>query len=59
MECPDCGIEMGDPVDTTFSNINTPRSKIGQHTGDIYSCEKCEVKWIDDFLSQKVYPWHG
>jgi hypothetical protein len=59
MNCPDCGAEMGDPVDTTYSNVTTGRARVGQHTGDIYSCEKCELRWLDDFLSQKVVVWHG
>ena len=55
--CPDCGEEMGDPVDTTFSNIHTDRAKPGQHTGDIYECEKCEQRWIDDFLNDVFRQW--
>ncbi|OGO02706.1 MAG: hypothetical protein A2Y91_02055 [Chloroflexi bacterium RBG_13_54_8] len=45
-QCPDCGADMGDPVDTTYSNMKTMRCSIGQHTGDIYSCEKCELRWL-------------
>jgi hypothetical protein len=59
MNCPDCGTDMGDPVDTTYSNVKTSRSCPGQHTGDIYSCEQCEIKWLDDFLSGQTRPWHG
>lgn len=59
MNCPDCGSDMGDPVDTTYSNTNTTRASVGQHTGDIYYCEKCEVHWLDNFLDQKVVAWHG
>lgn len=55
--CPDCGNEMGDPVDTTFSNMHTDRAKPGQHTGDIYECEKCGQRWIDDFLNDVFRPW--
>ena len=57
--CPDCDIVLGDPVDTTHSNINTSRASIGQHTGDIYYCEKCDIHWLDDFLSQQVVAWNG
>ena len=59
MECPDCNEEMGDPVDTTRSNVETKRTKVGQHTGDIYRCEKCEIAWIDDFLTQRMHVWCG
>lgn len=56
MECPECGIEM-EQHDTTYSNVNTLRAKIGQHTGDIYECENCGQNYIDDFLTNTVRPW--
>jgi hypothetical protein len=59
MNCPDCGSDMGDPVDTTYSNITTTRASVGQHTGDIYSCEECEIRWLDDCLARRVVVWHG
>jgi hypothetical protein len=59
MICPDCGLEMGDPVDTTYSNINTNRAFVGEHTGDIYYCEECEIRWLDDFLSGETVVWCG
>ena len=60
MICPDCENEMGEPSDTTYSNIKTKRAEIGQHTGDIYKCETCELCWIDDFLSgSELRVWHG
>ena len=59
MECPDCDFEMGDPVDTTYSNHKTSRAEKGQHTGDIYSCEKCDIKWLDDFLTRRMHIWYG
>ena len=59
MECPYCGTEIGDPVGTTYSIIKTKRAEVGQHTGDIYKCDKCEVRWLDDFLSGHVDEWHG
>ena len=64
MNCPNCDVDMGEPVDTTYSNIKTKRANIGQHTGDIYRCEKCEESFLDDFLSRtgagiKLYPWMG
>lgn len=48
-ECPDCGKPMY-KHDTTYSNINTHRARIGQHTGDVYKCEDCEVQWLENFL---------
>jgi len=64
MECPDCGKDMGDPTDTIYSNVDTKRASVGQHTGDIYTCENCEIRWLDDFLSRtgegiELYPWDG
>jgi len=59
MLCPDCEEEMGDPVDTTYSTVKTYRAEIGQHTGDIFYCPICDVKWLDDFLEIKIRPWHG
>ncbi len=36
LECPDCGGCKVEQNDTTYSNVNTSRAKIGQHTGNIY-----------------------
>ena len=57
MECPDCGKEM-ECIDTTFSNVNTEYCKKGDHTGNIYRCDICQIFWIDDFLSNKIHPFH-
>lgn len=57
MECPECGEDMGEPIDTTYSNTNTKRVTVGQHTGDIYRCEFCEIRWIDNFLSGRMEQW--
>ena len=60
MECPECHVDMGDPVDTTYSNVCTSRAKVGQHTGDIYRCDGCELVWLDDFLTGgELRVWHG
>lgn len=56
MECPECGMSL-ERHDTLYSNINTARAKIGQHTGDVYCCEDCELCWVDDFLSGTVREW--
>lgn len=50
MECPICEKEIP-LVDTTYSNIDTKRASVGQHTGDIYVCEDCEQHFIDNFLT--------
>ena len=55
--CPECGEDMGEPIDITFSTMHTDRSRPGQHTGDIYECEQCEQRWIDDFLNDVLRPW--
>ena len=59
MNCPECDSEMGEPVDTTYSNINTERASKGQHTGNIYWCEQCECHYLDNFLTHQTYPWKG
>ena len=58
MLCPECKKEI-DLVDRTYSNMTTQRVRCGQHTGDIYLCDKCEISWIDNFLDGKVHQWHG
>lgn len=50
MECPECGEEM-EQDDTTYSNVKTERAEIGQHTGNIYWCEKCETHWLENLLN--------
>lgn len=59
LECPDCGGCM-EQNDTTYSNVNTSRARIGQHTGNIYFCETCENHWLENFLNNsKLERWHG
>ncbi len=58
MNCPDCGKDIEDKHDTTYSNINTERVKIGQHTGDIYWCDICEQNFIDCFITEKIRVWN-
>ena len=61
VNCPDCGEDMGDVHDTTYSNVNTGRAQKGEHTGNIYWCQKCEQHWLDDFLdgSKELHQWNG
>lgn len=54
MQCPDCGKDLDEPCDTTYSNINTKRASVGQHTGDIYECDVCDKRWIDNFLTKRI-----
>ena len=54
--CPECSKAM-EQVDTTYSNIKTSRSEVGQHTGDIYFCEHCEQHYIDNLLNGNVEAW--
>jgi len=54
--CLECGKEL-DIHDTTYSNINTERTKIDQHTGNIYKCEDCGMCFIDNFLTGKIERW--
>lgn len=56
MNCLSCGKEM-EITDTTYSNINTDRACVGQHTGDIYTCEDCEQHFIDNFLTGNFEGW--
>ena len=48
--CSECGTEM-ELVDTTYSNITTKRCNDGDHTGNVYRCEKCEILWLENFLN--------
>ncbi|HPL75494.1 MAG TPA: hypothetical protein PKW18_13125 [Candidatus Sumerlaeota bacterium] len=60
MDCPKCGKDMGDPVDTTYSNTGRDIRPVNPaHTGDIYACEECECKWLHDFISGQVRRWDG
>jgi hypothetical protein len=53
MYCHECDKEL-DIQDTFYSNINTARCKIGEHTGDIYYCDVCEHFWLSNFLSGRI-----
>ena len=57
VDCIHCGKELEEVHDTTYSNINTERAYKGQHTGNIYFCEDCELMTIDNFLSGRTEPW--
>jgi hypothetical protein len=59
INCYHCHKELTDVHDTTYSNINTARASVGQHTGNIYKCddEDCEGYSIDNFLTGKVESW--
>ena len=63
MECPDCGFEMGDSIDTTYSNTGKGFKSVipcgPNHTGDIFFCERCECKWVHDFIRDTVTRWLG
>lgn len=56
-DCPECGNNMGEPVDKTYSNYNSGRARKGEHTGDVYTCKNCEIRWLDDFLNNKLRPY--
>lgn len=58
VECVNCGKELNEPTDTTVSNVENERCFVGQHTGDIYYCEKCDSHTLDDFLNRAVVSWH-
>lgn len=57
IDCIHCGEEIEEKTDTTVSNIETSRASIGQHTGDIYFCDKCENYTLDCFLTGKTEYW--
>ncbi len=56
LKCPECGIIM-EQVDTTYSNTETDRAKIGQLTGIIYLCTGCEGHYIDNKLIGNIEKW--
>lgn len=57
IECLECGNEIEDIHDTTYSNITTSRCTAGEHTGNIYKCEKCGSVWVDNFLTGEIHSW--
>ena len=59
ISCPFCEKELEEVVDTTYSNYNSKRCYDGQYTGNIYWCEDCECKVIDDFVNSCVREWNG
>jgi hypothetical protein len=55
--CPKCNSCM-EQTDTVYSNINTSRATVGQHTGNIYTCTVCEIHWLENFLNKsKLEGW--
>jgi len=59
MDCPECNLEMY-VHDTTYSNINTKRCRVGDHTGNIWKCDKCEDSYLENFLNGNcLEPWKG
>ena len=50
VKCPECNNIM-ELHDTLYSNITTERCKCGEHTGDVYKCEKCNILLVDNFLT--------
>lgn len=59
INCPDCNKELAEIVDTTYSNYTSKRCYEGQHTGDVYYCEDCESRVIDDFVNKCVRFYNG
>lgn len=58
MDCVYCGEEIiSEPTDTTYSNYNSHRTKMGQHTGNIYTCDACGGLVLDDLLNGVVREW--
>lgn len=56
MNCPHCDKEMK-IIDTTYSNVETARATVGQHTGDIYQCPDTGSCFIDNFLTGEFEIW--
>jgi len=56
LPCPICNNKM-EQIDTTYSNVDTSRSNVGQHTGDIYECHICNRLFIDNMLNGRVEDW--
>lgn len=56
MNCTNCKQEM-EQTDTTYSNMNTDRAKVGQHTGNIYTCEPCGLHVLENLLTDSIEPW--
>lgn len=57
IKCCECGSELEEIVDTTYANYTNHRVNNGDHTGDIYDCEKCDCRIIDDKLNGCLRVW--
>jgi hypothetical protein len=55
--CFNCGEEIEDVHDTLFSNVNTERCRAGEHTGNVYLCDACDLYTVDCFLSGTERQW--
>ena len=59
MDCPDCGKEM-ELHDTTYSNTGKRYHGVNpDHTGDVYKCEDCECRWLDNFITGRFEQYNG
>ena len=60
MDCPDCGKDMGEAHDKTYSNTGKKYPGVDpNHTGDIYKCEDCECLWLDNFITKNIEKYNG
>lgn len=57
IKCCECEEKLEEIIDTTYANYTNHRVNNGDHTGDIYYCEKCDLKIIDDSLNGCVRVW--
>ena len=57
IQCCECDNELEEVKDTLYSNITTHRCNEGDHTGDIYECEECDIWVVDDLLTNSIYQW--
>jgi phage FluMu protein Com len=57
INCIECDKELAEVHDTTYSNVTTHRCNVGDHTGNIYKCDDCDILIIDDFLNHDIYEW--
>lgn len=59
IDCPDCGDPLNEPTDTTYCNMkSSDKAAYKDHTGDIYTCEKCDCFWLDSFIRDQIELWN-
>ena len=54
IKCHSCEEEI-EITDTTYSNIKTNRCNVGDHTGNIYFCKKCDCNYLETENGSQIF----